>query len=167
MEKEERMFLPVSVNITGKKILIVGGGKVGSHKAALLSRFTDNIAVISPGFEDSLGDLPVERIRKAYEKKDLEGAFLAYICTGDEALNAQVKDDAEALGILACVCDHPALCDFISPAIYKEGDVTIAVSSNARDVRRSIAIRDAIRRLAQNGTLSLDKNRHSTTSPDQ
>jgi siroheme synthase (precorrin-2 oxidase/ferrochelatase) len=46
-----------------------------------------------------------------------------------------------------------ALCDFVSPAIYKEGHVTIAVASNGRNVRQSIRIRDRIRELAQLGTL--------------
>jgi hypothetical protein len=34
--------------------------------------------------------------------------------------------------------------------------VTVAVSSDARDVRLSIAIRNRIRRLAQDGTLELN-----------
>jgi siroheme synthase-like protein len=157
MEKEDLMFLPVSVNITNKKILIIGGGKVGYHKATVLSEFTDNVTVISPEFQDGFEGLPFTLMKKEYEKKDLEGVFLVYICTENEKLNVRIKNDAGTLRIPACVCDHPALCDFISPAIYKEGNVTIAVSSNARDVRRSIAIRDGIRRLVQNGKLVLWK----------
>ncbi|MDR2679357.1 MAG: bifunctional precorrin-2 dehydrogenase/sirohydrochlorin ferrochelatase [Tannerella sp.] len=154
---EELNFLPVSVNITGRKILIIGGGKTGYHKATLLSRFTDRVTVVSPDFHEGFGDLPFELVRKEYERTDLEGAFMVYICTGDEALNARIKNDAGTLNVPASVCDSPALCDFISPAIYKEGDMTIAVSSNARNVRRSIAVRDRIRQLAQNGELSLQE----------
>ncbi|MDR1524395.1 MAG: bifunctional precorrin-2 dehydrogenase/sirohydrochlorin ferrochelatase [Tannerella sp.] len=162
---EDLNFLPVSVNITGKKILIIGGGKVGYHKASVLSRFTAEATVISPEFHDGFGDLPFKLVKKEYERTDLEGAFLVYICTENEALNARIKNDAETLNVLACVCDNPALCDFISPAIYKEGNVTVAVSSNARNVRRSIAIRDRIRRLAQNGTLSLQEDPYDTHTP--
>jgi siroheme synthase-like protein len=152
-------FLPVSVNIAGKRILIAGGGKVGYHKASVLSRFTaEGVTVVSPVFHDGFDDLPFELVKKEYEAEDLEGVFLVYVCTESEALNARIKADAERLGVLACVCDNPALCDFISPAIYGEGDVTVAVSSNARDVRRSIAIRDRIRRLVQDGTLSLRRD---------
>lgn len=154
--KETVVFLPVSVNITGKKILIIGGGKIGFHKAAILSRFTQKATVISPQFHEGFSALPFSLVRKEYEKSDLDGAFLVYICTENKPLNVRVKRDAEALGILASVCDNPAICDFISPAIYKNGHVTIAVSSNAQDVRRSIGIRDRIRDLVQEGRIIID-----------
>ncbi|MDR0744326.1 MAG: bifunctional precorrin-2 dehydrogenase/sirohydrochlorin ferrochelatase [Tannerella sp.] len=155
MEKtnEEFIFLPVSVNITGKKLLIIGGGKVGFHKATILSRFTQEATVIAPEFHEGFTALPFGRVKKEYEKTDLDGAFLVYVCTENRQLNAKIKQDAEALGILASVCDDPAACDFISPAIYKNGDVTIAVSSNARNVRRSVGIRNRISDLVREGTI--------------
>ena len=156
------IFLPVSVNITWKKILIIGVGKVVYHKAAALSRFTAEATVISPEFQEDFGRLPFTQIRKAYERKDLEGAFLVYICTENEALNARIKSDAQASGILASVCYNPLSCDFISPAICRDGYMTIAVSSGGRDVRCSTAVRNRIRDLAQNGTLSLHGNEHDT-----
>jgi siroheme synthase-like protein len=104
-------------------------------------------------FHDGFGELPFKLERKTYERSDLDGAFLVYVCTENEALNARVKDDARSLGIMACVCDNSALCDFISPAIYQSGDVTVAVSTGGRDVRRSIAIRNRIGELMQNGEL--------------
>ncbi|MDR1865283.1 MAG: bifunctional precorrin-2 dehydrogenase/sirohydrochlorin ferrochelatase [Bacteroidales bacterium] len=147
MQNEELNFLPVAINIAGKKIVIIGGGKVGFHKASLLSRFTDRACIISPEFHEGFDELPFIRIRKNYDKDDLQGAFLVYICTENEALNARIKRDAESLGILASVCDNPRLCDFVSPAIHREGNISIAVSSNAENVRRSIRVRDQIREL--------------------
>jgi len=41
-------FLPVSLNITDKKILIIGGGKVASHKLAGIKSFSENITVLAP-----------------------------------------------------------------------------------------------------------------------
>ena len=161
----ELNFLPVSVNIAGRKILIVGGGKTGYHKASVLSRFTAEVTVISPEFHDGFGDLPFRLVKKEYERTDLEGAFMVYACTGNETLNVRIKNDAGARGVLACVCDSPALCDFISPAIYREANMTVAVSSDARNVRRSIAIRDRIRRLVQSGALSLQENPYDTHTP--
>ncbi|MDR1682218.1 MAG: bifunctional precorrin-2 dehydrogenase/sirohydrochlorin ferrochelatase [Candidatus Symbiothrix sp.] len=148
-------FLPISINITGKKILLIGGGKVGYHKASILHRFTDDVTVLSPEFHENFYSLPFQRIRKEYETGDLSGFFLIYICTGDKALNRRIKADAEALNILASVCDNPSLCDFVSPAIHKEGEMTIAVGSNAQDVRRSIAVRNRISELIKEGVLEL------------
>lgn len=155
MEQDDPVFLPVSINITGKKILIIGGGKVGFHKATILNRFTANAFVISPEFHQGFASLPFTLIKKKYTKGDLENVFLVYICTEDELLNRQIKEDACELGVLASVCDNPILCDFVSPAIFSEGNITISVASNARDVRRSIAIRDRIAALVVNEDLSL------------
>ncbi|MDR2764191.1 MAG: bifunctional precorrin-2 dehydrogenase/sirohydrochlorin ferrochelatase [Tannerella sp.] len=148
-------FLPVSIRIEGKAIVLIGGGKVALHKAVHLSRYTPAAKVIAPEFEPGFASVPFEQIRKPYEPADLDGAFLVYICTGDRALNAAVKAECERRGILASVCDDPASCDFISPAIHREGNVTIAVSSDAKDVRRSIRIRDRIKTLAEEGLIQL------------
>lgn len=138
-------FLPININIEGKRILIVGGGRVGLHKATILSRFTDDATVISPEFRDGFEKLPFTLITKNYEASDLDGAFMVYVCTENEALNRQIKKDAEERHVLASVCDNPSLCDFTSPAIFREDNITVAVASDAKDVHRSMRIRDAIR----------------------
>lgn len=153
-KKEDYLFLPVSINIKGKKLLIIGGGKVGYHKGVLLNRFTDDVTVISTAFHEGFERLPFKRVKKEYESSDLEGAWLVYICTENAALNAKVKQDAERMHILSSVCDAPSLCDFISPAIYKSGDLTVAVSSNATDVRLSIRMRDSIAKAIESGEVA-------------
>ncbi len=153
--KKELQFLPISINITDQKILIIGGGKVAYHKATILHRFVEHATVLSPDFHDGFADLPFTQIRKRYEPADLAGAFLVYICTENKSLNAEIKQACLDRGILASVCDNPSLCDFISPAIYKEDQVTIAVSSNARDVHQSIGIRNQIKELIEQGLLNI------------
>lgn len=158
-KRENLIFLPVSINITDKKILIIGGGKVGYHKATILNRFTDKATVISPDFHDGFENLPFELVKKKYEKRDLIGAFLVYVCTENESLNVQIKKDSEQLGVLASICDNPVFCDFVSPAIYKEDNVTISVSSNARDVYQSINIRNQIQKLSAEGKLIIKNDK--------
>lgn len=153
MLREDLKFLPVSLNVTNKRIVLIGGGKVATHKAQIIYRFIDRITVISPEFTEEIQKLPFEFIQKEYEPGDLDGAFLVYVCTGDSELNARVKQDAENRRVLASVCDAPLLCDFVSPAIYKDGNLAVAVSSNAQDVHKSIAVRDRIAQLAGEGKL--------------
>lgn len=155
MKGKEYHFLPVSIDISGRRILIIGGGKVGYHKSLILNRYTDEATVISKTFHEGFEKLPFKRIQKAYEPEDLKGAWLVYICTENHELNARIKQDAGRYHVLASVCDNPALCDFVSPAVYKEGDLTIAVGSNAKDVHRSIRVRDAISRAIEKGLLDV------------
>ncbi|MDR1602362.1 MAG: bifunctional precorrin-2 dehydrogenase/sirohydrochlorin ferrochelatase [Tannerella sp.] len=151
-------FMPVSLRIAGRRLLVVGGGRTALHKTALLTRFTHGITVISPQFHEDFSLLPCRTVRKTYCADDLEGFFLVYACTDDGELNALIRRDAAQRGIPASVCDSPALCDFISPAIYKHENITVAVSSDARDVRRSIRIRDRIRQLIEEGLINIDKD---------
>ena len=144
-EKPVDVFLPISVKLTNKKILVIGGGRIASHKINFLEQFTRNISVVALEVSDNIKSKSYSFIEKHYEKSDLEGAFLVYACTDIRELNQQIKNDAETLGILTNVVDDPGLCDFISPAIYKRGHITIAVGSNGQEVRRAIAVRNQIR----------------------
>lgn len=137
-------FLPVSLNITGKKILFVGGGKVASHKLKALEQFDPDIDILSIEFSDVILNNKYKKIPKKYDSLDLKGYHLVYACTNDEKTNRMIKEDADKWGLLVNVADNPSLCDFISPAILKKEEITIAVGSNARNVKKAIALRDKI-----------------------
>ncbi len=144
-ETSTDIFLPISIRITNKKILIIGGGRIANQKINLLEQFTRNISVVALEVCEELKVKGYSFEEKPYEKSDLEGAFLVYACTNNRTLNQQIKSEAETLGILINVVDDPGLCDFVSPAIYKHGHMTVAVGSNGQEVRRAIAIRNMIR----------------------
>ena len=107
MNREDLLFLPISINITGKKILLIGGGNVGYHKASILYRFTDKATIIAPEFHKGFNNLPFTLVQKRYSTEDLEGAFLVYICTENKELNHTIKKECEERSILASVCDDP------------------------------------------------------------
>jgi precorrin-2 dehydrogenase/sirohydrochlorin ferrochelatase len=152
----EITYLPISVNISTAHILIVGGGKVATHKATILNRFTDRATVIAPQISDGIKALPFMRKERMFWPSDLDGVNILFACTGNHQLNSQIKVMAGQRGILTSVCDAPSLCDFVSPAIYRNNNMTIAVGSDARDVKRSIRIRDRIKTLIENDILQID-----------
>lgn len=147
------IFLPVSINITGKRILIIGGGKVAAHKMKILSRFTNNITILAPEICNNIHSSGFNIINKKYHSSNLEGYHLVYVCTDNHLLNKLIKKEAKHLGILVNVADNPELCDFVSPAIYKKGNLTVAVGSNAQNVHQSIAVRNAIQDFLENNSI--------------
>lgn len=149
-------YLPVSLNITNKKILLVGGGKVALEKITSLKRFTKNIDIVTEQADQVIIDSGYPITYKSYEKSDLEGYFIVYACTNIRDKNMEIKRDCEDLGTLVNVVDNPKQCDFISPAIYKQENMTVAVSSNGQEVRRSIKWRNGIRDSITDGELKLD-----------
>lgn len=146
VNRKSLQFIPVSLNITGKKILIIGGGKVALHKLTGIKHFSDNITILAPLINDEIITDPSLKFRiKYYERKDLRNYDLIYACTDNEEVNATIKKDASSQGLLVNVADSPELCDFVSPAIYTDGIITVAVSSGARDVKKAIQIRNTIK----------------------
>uniref|UniRef100_Q3AP84 precorrin-2 dehydrogenase n=1 Tax=Chlorobium chlorochromatii (strain CaD3) TaxID=340177 RepID=Q3AP84_CHLCH len=152
-----KVFLPLNVRIDHKKILFVGGGKVALHKIKSLIHYTYNITIISPYILPELHDMGFTEIYKEYEAADLEGFFLVYAATNNLVVNQQIRNDATLAGVLVNVVDNRELSDFISPAIIKDGPMTIAVSSNGEDVKRTVALRNAIKAMVESPDWSLEK----------
>lgn len=150
-------FLPISVRITDTNILIVGNGKEARHKARILHRFTDKVTVIAPEIDDEVKQLPFRTIERDFQESDLEGVQLLFVFTGNRELDYRIKETASRRGILTSVIDDPAHCDFISPAISnRKGDnLSIAVGSDAKDVRRAIRVRNRINELIEDNTLDI------------
>lgn len=144
--KRNMTFLPISLNITGKDILIIGGGNVAFQKIKLLLPFTDRISVVAREICDDIVNLNLKKLTwKEYEPSDLDGFFLVYAATNILELNKQVFEAARASNILVNVVDNVPYCDFVSPAIYKSGSMTVAVGSNAENVKASIELRNRIK----------------------
>lgn len=150
-----KSFMPISINVRGKKVLLVGGGKVALHKIMSLKNFNCAITIIAREVCNEIKAMPYTYLEKDYDENDLEGYLLVYACTNDSALNQRIKADGEKKRILVNVVDNPELCDFVSPAIYKKDNISIAVSSNGEDVFMSIKIRNLIQKYLESDTTLL------------
>lgn len=137
-------FLPVALNIAGKKILLVGGGTVARQKIKTLGRFTKNIVVAAPYILGEIRRVAAQCRLKPFTPRDLDGVSLVYACTNDDKLNAAVARAARKKKIPVNVADDPQNSDFISPAIYKKGRMSVAVSSDGKNVKRAVIWRNEI-----------------------
>jgi len=149
----EKNYLPIAINIAGEKILIIGGGQSAWSKIQILKRFDAYVEVIALEVCDEIKNSDVPYTVKAYEKADLKGFLMFYSCTNNPELDAQIARDGRNAGVLVNIHDQPALCQFVSPAIYQDGDIRVAVSSNAKDVYASIRIRNEIKNFLETKTL--------------
>jgi precorrin-2 dehydrogenase / sirohydrochlorin ferrochelatase len=152
MNARRLKFLPVFLSLNDKKILIVGGGRVALHKISSIQLFTDDITFLALDFSPQINETSYRKIIKPYEKNDLSGYHIIYACTNNKSVNKRIKEDSESMGLLVNVADDPSLCDFISPAVYQKDFITVAVSSNARDVKKAIEIRDKIKQVLEDDT---------------
>jgi precorrin-2 dehydrogenase / sirohydrochlorin ferrochelatase len=143
-------FMPIAINIRNQRILLIGGGHVALHKIASLRQYQAELHVLAIHVSEEIKNQQISYTEKSYERNDLIGAFLVYACTNIKLLNELIYSDCQELGILVNVVDNPLLCDFVSPAIYKKDYLSVAVSSNARDVYKSIEVRNKIKTILEN-----------------
>lgn len=133
------------LDVGDRRVVIVGGGGVAVRKASgLIAAGATRVIVVAPS---AMAGIPpgVERVVEPYAPHHLDGADLVFAATDVPAVNDQVVADARGRGIWVCRADsdetNPG--DFIVPARFSEGPVTVAVSAGSAAL--AVAIRDAIR----------------------
>ena len=125
-------FYPVTLNVSGRRCLVVGGGRVAARKVQGLVACGAEVTVIAPSICAELVALGPSRIRlerRSYAPGDVAGFRLVISATGDPHVDGTVSAEAEALGIWVNSADDPAHCTFIVPSVHRDGPLTIAVSS--------------------------------------
>jgi siroheme synthase-like protein len=140
-------FYMACLDVAGRRCVVVGGGAVGFEKAAGLASCGALVTVVSPELHDSFAELEVDWVARRYESGDLDGAFLVIVATGDREVDEAVWRDAEGLGKLCNVADVPELCNFILPAVHRQGPIAVAVSTGGASPALAKRLRSEIAEL--------------------
>ncbi len=124
---------PVFLELTGRRVVLVGGGAVAVRKARSLLEAGARLVVVAEQADNVLTDLctgsSAELIRSKYSKDYIAEAVLVIAATNDHQLNKHIYKDCQALEILCNVADQPELCDFYVPAVVRRGDLQIAIGT--------------------------------------
>lgn len=141
-------YYPAFLNLTGRKAVVVGGGKVAQRKVSALISSGADITLISPSLtkelRKSLTAGMIRHIPRQYRTGDLKGAFLVIAATDSAETNRRVSKDAPAL---VNVVDVPEECNFIAPSVVKRGHLVIAISTGGASPAFSRAIRQELQLL--------------------
>jgi precorrin-2 dehydrogenase / sirohydrochlorin ferrochelatase len=139
-------YYPILVDLTGKKALVVGGGRVGQRKIETLLRHGARVHVISmdlsPVVRRHMEEGKITYLGSEFKREHLDGAFLVIAATDNPSLNQAVSTCARERGILINAVDQPADCTFIVPSILKRGDLIIAVSTSGKSPAMAKKIRE-------------------------
>ena len=135
--------------LAGRPVLVVGAGRIALEKIEGLLACDARVTVVAPEAIPEVEVLDasddIEWHPRAYETEDLEGQLLVVAATSDTELNTSVYRDAETRTMLVNVVDVPELCNFILPAIVREGPLAVAISTSgaspalAKRMKREIA----------------------------
>lgn len=122
------MFLRVS----GRKLVIVGGGEQASQKVRLALKTEADVCVISHDPKgELLGYAEAGRIRIEADADEMtfQNAVLVFIATGCAGADAGWHGVAKAAGAVVNVVDAPDLCDAITPSIVDRDPLVVAIGT--------------------------------------
>ena len=137
--------------LEGRRVMVVGGGRVGQRKVELLLDAGADVTLVCPACVEELAALArAGRIRhtcRPFQDADVVAQALVFACTDDKHVNRHVLEVAQAARVPCCCADgNWADGDFVTPAVLRTGDVTIAVSTSGKSCRQSRLIKDNLRK---------------------
>jgi siroheme synthase-like protein len=122
--------------LDGSKLsaLVVGGGAVALRKVRALLDGGVRVVVVATDADPELHVLAQNEARltvilAAYSAGRIADATLVIAATDDPVVNARVAADAMKRQRLVNVVDAPTTGTFLTPAVHRTGDLTIAVSA--------------------------------------
>jgi uroporphyrin-III C-methyltransferase / precorrin-2 dehydrogenase / sirohydrochlorin ferrochelatase len=139
----DELLFPLFVKLSGRDVLVVGGGAMASVRARQLAAAGARITVVAPEIREEVARLAVVARRRAFEPSDLDGAWLAVAAATPE-VNRTVAAEAEARRILVNAVDDPAHATAYTAGVVRRGGATVAVSTGGKAPALAGLLREAL-----------------------
>lgn len=149
----KKPFFPIFVDISEKKIVVIGGGKIAQRRVETLLLFAEHILVISPEVTETLKELTGQKkiswIASAYgvsEEEDvridrlIKAADMVLVATDDSDCNERIVRLCNQAEIPVNTAHKKELCDFYFPAIVARDPIVTGITAsglNHESVRRA------------------------------
>ena len=143
------MGLMIDLQPSSGHALVVGGGAVAARKVANLVAAEFEITVVSPSVREAIRRAPfVTIVERVFAPSDFDAVVpfaVAFACTDSREVNRQVGEEARRRRIPVVVTDRQDESTFFTPAMLRDGDLAIAISTGgasptlARTIRERIA----------------------------
>lgn len=160
----------VGLDLTGRRVVVAGGGEVGTRRARLLVDGGARVVIVDP--DPSAGAVGlaardhVDLAVRGVQESDVEGAWLVVAATSDRELNGDVAHWCLERRIWCINASDGVRGTARLAATSTHGDLCVGVVSNADpDPARVAAVRDAL--AAHLASASVDLRRRRRTGRGQ
>ncbi len=124
-------LFPLFLKLAGRRVLVVGGGRVAAAKLPALLAARAQVAVVAPEVRTEFEAAEVEIWRRPFEPWDLDGAWLVVAAAPPE-VNRAVVEAASALRVFVNAVDDVASASAYTGGVLRRGGLTIAVATEGR-----------------------------------
>lgn len=159
---EKYNYFPMFVDISQKRILVIGGGKIAARRIRTLMKFAADIVVISREAGELLTELIKkdadsqityicrevceEEFLKESDENPLNGMDIVLAATDNSRLNRKIAESCRKRQILVNISDDKELCDFYFPAVTEKDGVVIGINSGGKSPEKVRKVRECIDR---------------------
>ncbi len=159
--------LPLTLDLAGKRVVVVGGGAVATRRIGQLLNARASIHVIAESASTEVTTWATNKelswSQRSYSDGDLDHAWLVVTATGVEGVDARVSIAAESASIW-CVNSADHARSTASPMTSVDGPDGIQIAINGGgDPGRAIALREAISLALRVGSLPIRATRRTHT----
>lgn len=148
----------VGLRLSGRKVVVIGGGTVAQRRLPLLLANGADVHVIAraatPAVEALKDQRPGIHLElRDYRDGDLDGAWYAMAATDDPDVNAAIVAEAESRHVFCVRADAAQDGTAVTPASFEYDGLSVGVLAGGEH-RRSAAIRTAINEALQSGVIA-------------
>ncbi len=134
---------PVFLKLSGRRVLLVGGGRVAAGKLAGLLADGAQVTVVAPEIRSELHQPGVRIVRRAFEPSDLDDAWYV-VAAAPHEVNEQVLAAAEPRRVFVNAVDDPSHASAYAASVVRRAGVTVAFSTDGRAPALAGLLREAL-----------------------
>jgi len=138
---------PIFLDLTGKRCLVVGEGPEMASKIQGLIEAGAEVVYVNPRASDEIAALAKRGemlwAAREFAPPDLDGCFLVIARLED---NSEIFRLAEERGVLCNAVDDPEHCRFIFGSVHRQGELTIAISTNGVAPALAVRLKERLQR---------------------
>ena len=144
----ETATYPVSLVLDGRRVLVVGGGKLATRRVADLLETGARVEVVSPTVSPEIAvwadEDRVSVALRPFEGGDVSGAWLCVAATDDRAVNRAVVVAAEREHCFVSSAGDGSASSARPMSVLRQGDLEVAVGTSGRAPAAAVWIRQQL-----------------------
>ncbi len=134
---------PVFLKLSGRRVLLVGGGRIAAGKLAGLLADGAHVTVVAPEIRPELQQPGVRIVCRVFEPADLDDAWYV-VAAAPPAVNEQVLSAAEQRRVFVNAVDDPSHASAYAASVVRRAGVTVAFSTDGRAPALAGLLREAL-----------------------
>ena len=135
--------LPVFLKVRGRRVLLVGGGRVAAAKLRPLLDVGAHVTVVAPTIVAEVASSGARILTREFEPQDLDGVCYV-VAAAPKTVNAVVARDATARGLFVNAVDDVENASAYAGAVLHRNGVTVAISTDGAAPALAGLLREAI-----------------------